>query len=116
MQKIHDGDCGNHAWVHLSLTKSSIRCIIGLKMFDDANEYVKKCPQCEIFDPSNRLSRDLHTLQSLAFYAVGARCCGSYSPSTISFQIPTDGMEYFTKWVEAVLLFDITGQQIVKFL
>ena len=95
MQEIHDGDCGNHTWVDPSLTKSSTRGIIGLKMFDDANEYVKKCPQCEIFDPSNRLSRDLHTLQSLAFYAVGARRSGSYSPSTILLQIPTDGMEYF---------------------
>jgi len=64
MQEMHDGDCGNHAG-GLSLAHKAInQGFYWPKMFDDAREYVKKCPQCQRFVPSNRSSADLHTLRS----------------------------------------------------
>ena len=54
MQEMHDGDCGNHVG-GLSLAHKAInQGFYWPKMFDDAKEYVKKCPQCQRFVPSNR--------------------------------------------------------------
>ena len=65
MQKSHDGDCGNHAGGRSLADKAINQGYYWSKMFGDAKNYVKKCPQCQRFAPaSNRLSTDLHTLRS----------------------------------------------------
>jgi len=87
-------------------------------MFDDVKNYVRKYPQCQMFAPaSNRPSSDLHTLRSLwPFMRWGldvARPLPRAQPQLRFLLLTTD---YFTKWIEAISLSEVSGQQIVKFL
>ena len=87
-------------------------------MFDDAKEYVKKCPQCQWFDPSsNRPSEDFHTLQSLwPFMQWGLKEVDPFPRAQPQLRFLLVVMNYFTKWIKAVPLSDVTWHQIVKFL
>jgi len=57
-----------------------------------------------------------HSVESLALHIVGAKHNEPSSPSATPVQIPIVSQDYFSKWVEAVLLYDVMVQQIVKFL
>jgi len=46
MQEIHDGDYGNHARGQSLTHKAINQGYYWPKIFNDAKEYVKKCPQC----------------------------------------------------------------------
>ena len=65
MQEIRYGDCGNHACGRV-LHKAINQGYYWPKMFQDAKEYVKTCPQCQRLTLSlSRPSEDLHTLRAL---------------------------------------------------
>jgi len=44
MQEIHDGDCENHTRGRSLTHKAINQGYYWLKMFNDAKEYMKKCP------------------------------------------------------------------------
>ena len=112
MQKIHDGDCGNHAGGRSFAHNIINQGYYWPKMFDDAKDYVKKCPQCQRFAPaSNRQSTNLHTLCSpWLFMQWGLDVVGPLplaQPQLLFLLVVTD---YFTKWIKAVPLSEVTGQ------
>jgi len=73
MREIHDGDCGNHAGGCSLAHKVINQGYYWPKMFSDAKDYMKRCPQCPRFAlASNRPSTVLHTLCNL-----GPSCNGN---------------------------------------
>ena len=65
MREIHNDDCGNHAGKRSLAHKAINQGYYWLKLFENVEEYVKWCPQCQRFAlTSNRPSTDLHTLRS----------------------------------------------------
>jgi len=115
MQEIHDNECGNHAGGR-SLTYKAIN-YHWPKMFNDTNEYVQRCPQCQRFSPSsNRLSMDLHTLRSpwplmqWVINMVGPLF--RVQPQFWFFLVTTD---YLVTWIEVVPLSEVTWQ-VMEFL
>ena len=87
-------------------------------MFNDANDYVRKCAQCQMFVPaSNRLSSDLHTLCSLwPFMQWGLDVVEPLPQAQPQLHFLLVATDYFTKWIEIISLFEVSIQQIVKFL
>ena len=78
-------------------------------MFDDAKEYVK-CSHRQRFAPSsNRPSEDLHALGSPGpFMQLGLDVGGPLSRAQSQLGFLLVAMDYFTKWIEAVPLSDVT--------
>ena len=52
MQETHDGECGNHAGGRSLAHEAINQGYHWPNMFNDAKEYVKRCPQCQRFAPS----------------------------------------------------------------
>ena len=72
MQEIHNGDCGNHAEGRSLTHKVINQGYYWPKIFDNTKDYVRKCPQCQMFAPtSNRPSSNLsHLAQPVALYTI----------------------------------------------
>ena len=65
MQEIHDGDCENHAGGYSLIHKVINQGYYWHKMFNNTMDFVKRCPQCQIFGlVSNRPSTNLYILRS----------------------------------------------------
>ena len=65
MQEIHDGDYGNHAGGRSLAHKVINQGYYWSKMFYNAKDYMRKCPQCQMLTPaSSQPSSDLHTLRN----------------------------------------------------
>ena len=118
MQKIHNDDCGNHLGGRSLAHKVINQGYYWPKMFDDAKDSVKKCSECKRFAPeSNRLSTDLHTLQSpWPFMQWGLNVVGPLSRAQPQLQFLPAATDYLTKWVKVTPLSEVIGQQIIKFL
>jgi len=118
MQEIHDDNCGNHASGRSLAHKVINQGYYWPKMFEDVKGYVKKCPQCKRFAPaSNRLSTDCHTLRiPWPFMQWGLDVVGPLLRAQPQLWFLLVDIDYFTKWVEAMALSEVTRQQIVKFL
>jgi len=66
---------------------------------------------------SNGPNANLHTLWSpWSFMQWGLDVVGLLPHAQTQLRFLLDATDYFTKWVEAVPLLDIMGQQIIKFL
>jgi len=118
MQEIHDGDCGNNVGGCSLAHKVINQGYYWPKMFDDDKDYMRKCQQCQMFAPvSNRPSSNLHTLRSPWIFmqwrldVVGP--LPRAQPQLLFLLVATD---YFTKWIEAIALPEVSEQQIVKFI
>ena len=116
MQEIHDGDCGNHVGGRSLNHKVINQGYYWSKMFDDTKDYVRKCPQCHMFALASNPAKHLHTLCSpWLFMQWGQDVVGSLprAQSHLRFLLATT--DYFTKWIEAIPLSEVSVQQIVKF-
>jgi len=116
MQKIYDSDCENHAGGRSLTHKVINEGYYWLKMFDDVEGYVKKCPQYQRFSPvSNRPSTDLHTLLSpWPFMHWGLDVVGPLprAQPQLQFSLGEKLPDYFTKWFEAVPLSGSPGNRL----
>jgi len=87
-------------------------------MFDDTKGYVKKCSQCQRFAlATNKSSTNIYTLRSpWPFMQWGLDVVGPLPQAQHQLWFLLVVTDYFIKWVKAVSLSEVTGQQIVKFL
>ena len=112
MQKIHDGDCENHAGGRSLTHKVINQGYDWPKIFDDAMPIMPNVhPNIK---PAELLPS--HLAQSMALYARGLEVAGSLSQAQPQLRFLLILTDYFTKWIETVLLFEIRVQQIVEFL
>jgi len=115
IQEIHDGDYENHIRGRSLAHKAINQGYYWSKMFDEAKEYVKKCPQCQRFFKHTQHGPPNST-ESYPFIQWGHDVVSALSRALHQFRFLLVVMDYFTKCVKAVVLSDVIGQQIVKFL
>jgi hypothetical protein len=118
LQDIHSGVCRSH---------SSRRSIIG-KAFrhgfywpiakDDSMEVIMKCKDCQFFQ--KQTSKHENPLQpidlSWLFAILGISIMGILPRAPGGFRFLFVAIDIFTKWMEAMLVVNITQEAAVKFL
>ena len=109
LKELHEGICGSHTRGRSLSHRAITQGYWWPGMQKDAQEYVKKCDQCQKFAPNiHQLGKVLNPFSSLwPFAQWGLDIVGPF-PKTIGNKsyllVSTD---YFTKWVEAEPLANI---------
>ncbi|MCI36880.1 gypsy retrotransposon integrase-like protein, partial [Trifolium medium] len=85
-------------------------------MQEDAKEYVKKCDKCQRHgDMHIAPPNELRTLSSpWPFAWWGMDILGSITPGSAQNKYLIVGVDYFTKWIEAEPLSNISGPSILR--
>ncbi|GLJ17131.1 hypothetical protein SUGI_0296430 [Cryptomeria japonica] len=117
--EVHEGICGPHA-SGPTLAKKLIRTgYYWPNMEKDSYQFVKKCKQCQIHgDLIHAPAQELQPLASpWPFCQRGLDLIGKIHPlSSNGHKFIITATEYFTKWIEAVPLTQVTGKQIATFI
>ena len=110
LREIHEGACGNH-----SRARSLVRKVIHAgyywpNMQADAKAYVKVCNQCQRFSNVPRQPSEYPTpmMAPWPFARWGLDNLGPFPLGTRQMKFLVVGIDYFTKWVEAEPLANIT--------
>ena len=117
LREVHEGVCGNHSGAR-SLVHKVIRAgYYWPNMQADAKAYVKVCDQCQQF--SNVPKQPSEYLTSMMAPWLFAQweldILGSFPLGTRQMKFLVVGIDYFSKWVEAKSLANITQQNVKNF-
>jgi ribonuclease HI len=119
LTEVHNGICGSHS-SGLTLAKKLLR--IGYywpTMEKEAHHFVQKCLQCQQHgDLIHAPAQELHPIITpWPFSQWGLDLIGKISPtSSNGHKFIITAIEYFTKWVEAILMTYIMGKKKSKFI
>ena len=117
LREVHERACDNHSGAR-SLVHKVIRAgYYWLNMQADAKAYVKVCDQCQRFSNIPRQPSEYLTsmMAPWPFAQLGLDILGPFPLSTRQMKFLVVGIDYFTKWVEAKLLANITQQNVKNF-
>ena len=118
LEEPHEGVCGSHmggrSLSHRALTQG----YWWLNMQKEAQEYVKKCDQCQRFAPnSHQPGRVLNPLSSSwPFAQWGLDIVGPFPKAVGNKKFLLVCTNYFTKWVEAEPLANIRDVDVKRFI
>ena len=118
LREIHEGACGNHSRAR-SLVHKVIRAGYYWPTIQaNAKAYVKVCDQCQQFSnipkqPSKYLTP---MMAPWPFAQWGLDILGPFLLGTRQMKFLVVGIDYFTKWVEAKPLANITQQNVKNFI
>ena len=117
MREVHEGVCENH-----SGTKSLVHKLVRAGYYwpttqKDAEAYVKTCDKCQRF--SNIIRQPTEELTPVTapwpFAQWGLHIMGPFPTVVRQLKFLVVGIDYFTKWVEAEALANITEKNIRNF-
>lgn len=117
LEELHEGICGSHtggrSLAHRALTQG----YWWPNMQKEAQEYVKKCNQCQRFAPNiHQPGGNLNPLSSpWPFAQWGLDIVGPFPKAAGNKKYILVGTDYFTKWVEAEPLANIRDVDVQKF-
>nr|XP_023900820.1 uncharacterized protein LOC112012668 [Quercus suber] len=117
IREIHEGACGNHSGAR-SLVHKIVRAgYYWPNMQADAKAYVKVCDQCQRFSNIPRQPSEYLTPMTAPwpFAQWGLDILGPFPLGTRQMKFLVVGIDYFTKWVEAEPLANITQQNVKNF-
>src|SRR6185312_17048187 len=118
MGKIHEGVCGSHQsaykmkWV---IRRNGYFCPT---MLEDCFTYYKGCQGCQKFGNVQRVPASSMNpiIKSWPFRGWGIDLIGQiYPPSSKNHKFVLVATYYFTKWVEAIPLRNVTSRDMVEF-
>ena len=118
LEELHEGVCGSHiggrSLSHWAITQG----YWWPGMQKEAQEYVKKCDQCQRFAPNiHQPGGVLNPLSSpWSFAQWGLDIVGPFPKAIENKKYLLVGTDYFTKWVEAELLANIRDVDVKKFI
>ena len=118
LEELHEGICGSHMGGR-SLSHWAISQEYWWPgMQKEAQEYVKKCDQCQRFAPNiHQLGGVLNPLSSPWLFAQwGLDNVGPFPKALGNKKYLLVGTDYFTKWVEAEPLANIRDVDIKRFI
>ena len=117
LREIHEGACGNHSGARSLIHKVVRAGYYWPTVQADAKAYVKVCDQCQRFSNIPRQpSEYLTPMMALwPFAQWGLDILGPFPVGTRQMKFLVVGIDYFTKWVEAELLANITQQNVKNF-
>nr|POE58897.1 gypsy retrotransposon integrase-like protein 1 [Quercus suber] len=117
IREIHEGACGNHSRAR-SLVHKIVRAgYYWPSMQADAKAYVKVCDQCQRFSNVQRQPSEYLTPMTAPwpFAQWGLDILGPFPLGVRQMKFLIVGIDYFTKWVEAESLANITQQNVKNF-
>ena len=109
LEELHEGICGSHTGGRSLSHRALTQGYWWPKMQKEAQDYAKKCDQCQRFAPNiHQLRGVLNPLSSpWPFAQWGLDIIGHFPKAAGNKRYLLVGTDYFTKWVEAELLANI---------
>ena len=114
MREVHEGIYGNHLRSRSLVHKQVREGYYWPTMQKDAEAYVKTCDKCQRFN--NIIRQPIEKLTSMMvlwlFAQWGLNIMGPFPTAMRQLKFLVMGIDYFTKWVEAEALANITEKNI----
>ncbi|VFQ74727.1 unnamed protein product [Cuscuta campestris] len=116
--EVHEGVCAAH---QMSRTLSQRIILLGYywpTIVQDCERYVQKCRTCQVFYKyPGRPTTYYHPVSNvIPFARFGVDIVGAFSVAQGGKKFVIKAIDYFTKWIEAEALANITTQQCKKFI
>ena len=117
LEELHEGICGSHTGGRSLSYRAITQGYWWPNMQKEAQEYVKKCYQCQRFAPNIHQSGGVPNPLSSpwSFAQWGLDIVGPFLKATGNKRYLLVGTDYFTKWVEAKPLANIRDMDAKKF-
>ena len=117
LREIHEGACGNHSGARSFIHKVVRAGYYWPTVKADAKDYVKVCDQCQRFSnvPRQPLEYLTPMMAPWPFAQWGLDILGPFPVGIRHMKFLVVGIDYFTKWVEAEPLANITQQNVKNF-
>ncbi|XP_050243637.1 uncharacterized protein LOC126692173 [Quercus robur] len=117
LREVHEGACGNHSGARSLIHKVVRAGYYWPNMQADAKAYVKVCDQCQRFSNVPRQPSEYLTpmVALWPFAQWGLDILGPFPLGVRQMKFLVVGIDYFTKWVEAEPLANITQQNVKNF-
>ena len=117
LKEIHAGMCSSHIATRSLVGKAFREGFYWPSAVADAHEVVRKCPNCQRHAPYSKFPLDevqlLPPVGPLTRW--GINFVGPLPTAPGNFKYAAVAVEYFSKWVEAKALRDITAGALQKF-
>ncbi|WJX34365.1 hypothetical protein P8452_22487 [Trifolium repens] len=117
LEEIHEGSCGSHIGARALAGKILRAGFYWPELHSDAARYVKTCDKCQRF--ANLHYAPGEPLKSVIspwpFFMWGTDILGPFPASTGQAKWIIVAIDYFTKWIEAEALSNISADQVKKF-
>ena len=117
LEELHEGICGSHTGGRSLSHRAFTQGYWWPSMQKEAQEYVKKCDQCQRFAPNiHQLGGVLNPLSSLwPFTQWGLNIVGPFLKATGNKKYLLVDTNYFIKWVEPEPLANIRDMDAKRF-
>ena len=117
LREIHEGACENHSGARSFIHKVVRAGYYWPTVKADAKDYVKVCDQCQRFSnvPRQPLEYLTPMMAPWPFAQWGLDILGPFPVGIRHMKFLVVGIDYFTKWVEAEPLANITQQNVKNF-
>ncbi|GKV52511.1 hypothetical protein SLEP1_g59089 [Rubroshorea leprosula] len=117
LQKVHEGVCGSHIGARTLAHKVLRQGYYWPNMYKDDIHFVQRCPKYQFFAHlTHQLVEVLTNLVVLwPFAQWGLDLLGPFMKGVKGVTHLIVGVDYFTKWVEAWLLFSLTSKKVEDF-
>ena len=118
LEELHEGICGSHTGGRSLSHRALTQGYWWPGMQNEAQEYVKKCDQCQRFAPNiHQLGGVLNPLSSpWPFAQWGLNIVGPFPKTVGNKQYLLVCIDYFIKWVEAEPLANIRDVDVKRFI
>ncbi|XP_050290277.1 uncharacterized protein LOC126728512 [Quercus robur] len=118
LEELHEGICGSHTGGRSLSCRAITQRYWWPNMQKEAQEYVRKCDQCQRYGPSiHQPGGVLNPLSSpWPFAQWGLDIVGPFPKAIGNKKYLLVGTDYFTKWVEAEPLANIRDVDVKKFI
>jgi hypothetical protein len=117
LSEVHAGVCGGHIRARALATKVLWQGFYWLVMIDDAAKLVSTCEACQRF--SRKMKAPAQPVQLIApswpLQRWGIDIVGKLIPAQGNYTFAVITVEYFTKWIEAKPLTNVSSATIKKF-
>ena len=117
LKEVHEGICGQHLGGRALGHKIVRLGFYWPEMMKDSMSYVKRCDRCQKFSPIVRQPPEMLTSISspVPFAMWGMDILGPFPMAVAQRKFLIVAIDYFTKWIEAKPLAQITTKQVNQF-
>ncbi|XP_039686960.1 uncharacterized protein [Medicago truncatula] len=119
VSNTHDGTCGTHQAGHKMKWLLFRQGMYWPTMLKDCIEFAKGCQGCQKYAGIQRVpASELHAIiKPWPFRGWALDVIGEIKPtSSKGYRYILVGIDYFTKWIEAIPLKDVTQEEVIRFI
>ncbi|XP_024630434.2 uncharacterized protein [Medicago truncatula] len=119
VSNTHDGTCGTHQAGHKMKWLLFRQGLYWPTMLKDCVEFAKGCQGCQKYVGIQRVpASELHAIvKPWPFRGWALDVIGEIKPtSSKGYRYILVGIDYFTKWIEAIPLKDVTQEEVISFI